>query len=125
MNAAAIWSRILVIVGLTGMLIGALDPLEGSFAILPSACLVAVGAWVSRSRYQMLLSWSAALIAIGVTAMLVLSSWGGIGGNSGNSIWWGLFILPYPIGWILGLVGAALALIESWKCHIPKSDAAR
>ncbi|HEX2474241.1 MAG TPA: hypothetical protein VHK01_05825 [Lacipirellulaceae bacterium] len=125
MNAAAMWSRILIIVGLTGMLIGALDPLEGSFVILPSAFLVAAGGWVNRSRYRTLLSWSFALIAIGVTAMLVLSSWGGIGGNSGHSIWWGLFILPYPIGWILGLVGAALAVIESWKYHMPDSQAAQ
>ena len=35
MNARKLWSRILIIVGSIAMLVGALDPLEGSLVILP------------------------------------------------------------------------------------------
>jgi hypothetical protein len=115
MNARTLWSRILVIVGLLAMLIGAIDPLEGSFVILPGSGLVAIGAFLARSRYRWLLGWASVLIALGVVAMVVLSMWGGIGGRSGHSMWWGLFVLPYPVGWILGLAGAILGLVESFK----------
>ena len=54
-------------------------------------------------------------IAAGVGAMVVFTAWGGIGGHSGHSLWWGLFVLPYPLGWIIGLVGAILRLAESFK----------
>jgi hypothetical protein len=117
MNAAILWSRILIVLGLVGMLVGAIDPLEGSFVILPSVGLVALGALVGKSRHRGLLFWSMLFVAIGVAVMVVLSWLGGIGGNSGRSIWWGVAILPYPVGWIMGLVGGALALTESWKRH--------
>ena len=52
------------------------------------------------------------LIAVGVGAMFGMSAMGGIGGNSGRSIWWILLCLPYPVGWILGLIGAASKLRE-------------
>ena len=43
MNARSLWSRILVIVGSIAMLVGALDPMEGSVVILPGSGLVALG----------------------------------------------------------------------------------
>ena len=121
MNVPAIWSRVLIAVGLAGMLLGVVDPLEGSFVILPSVGVVALGTLIDKSRQRVLLGWSFVLVTLGVAAMVVLSWLGGIGGNSGNSIWWGIFILPYPMGWIMGLVGAVLALIESWKCQSPQA----
>ena len=105
----------MVIVGLLAMLVGAVDPLEGSFIILPGSGVVAFGAFLAGSRYRMLICWAFVLIAFGVGAMVVLSMWGGIGGNSGHSIWWGLLVLPYPIGWLLGLGGVIFTLIESFK----------
>lgn len=106
-------SRFLVILGLLGMLLGALDPLEGSVVILPGVGLVALGAVVARRRYRKLLSASFVLVAVGVGAMFVISAFGGIGGNSGRSMWWGVVMLPYPMGWITGLVGAVLWLVEA------------
>jgi hypothetical protein len=99
-----------MIAGVLGMLIGAVDPLEGSAIILPGAALVALGAFVGKSRYRVFLYSSFVLTAIGVAAMLLLSQWGGFGGNSGRSNWWWLAILPYPAGWIIGLTTAAFAL---------------
>ena len=115
MKAHIFWSYILLFVGLLAMLIGTLDPLEGSFIILPGSGLVAIGVFLARSRYRLLLCWAFVLIAFGVGAMVVLSMWGGIGGRSGHSMWWGLFILPYPVGWFLGVVGIILRLIESFR----------
>jgi hypothetical protein len=117
MNAPVVWSRVLIIVGLVGMLLGAVDPLEGSFVILPSVGVVALGTLIGKSRQRVLLSWSFVLVTLGVAAMVVLSWLGGIGGDSGHSVWWGVFILPYPVGWIMGLVSGGIALIESWRLH--------
>jgi hypothetical protein len=117
MNAPTIWSRAMVIVGLAGMLIGAIDPLEGSIIILPSAGLVALGAFLGKSRRRNLLYWSFALTAVGVAALFVLSWFGGVGGPEGHSTWWAVVLIPYPIGWMMGLVGGMLALVESFKYH--------
>ncbi len=97
------------------MVVGVLDPLEGAFVILPGSGVVAVGGFLGKSRYRGLLGWAFILIAVGVGAMVSMSMLGGIGGRSGRSMWWALFILPYPVGWIMGLVGIILRLIESFK----------
>jgi hypothetical protein len=115
MNTRNLWSNILVILGLIMMLIGAIDPLEGAFIILPGSVLVTIGAIVGKSRYQKLLLRSSVLIAFGVCAMIVLSMLGGLGGKSGHSPWWGLLILPYPIGWVMDIVGIIFRFIEILK----------
>jgi hypothetical protein len=73
------WSRVLVIAGLAVMVLGAIDPLEGSLIILPGSVLLTVGAL-----------WG-------------LSSVGGFGGPGGRSKWWGLVIAPFPVGWVMGI----------------------
>jgi len=112
MNGASRWSRILVIVGLVAMVIGALDPLEGSLVILPGTGLVALGALLGSRRHRVLLCSSFVLVAAGVGALWWLSALGGFGGSSGRSNWWWCALLPYPVGWITGLVGAVLRLRE-------------
>jgi hypothetical protein len=93
MNARMLWSRILVVVGGIAMLLGAIDPLEGSLIILIGSVLIAVG----------------------VGLMWGVSAFGGLGGTTGRSLWWGLVILPYPVGWIMGIIGLILRLIEFVK----------
>ena len=112
MSRRTLWSVVVIAIGLVAMLVGAIDPLEGSFVILPGSGVVLLGALLGNSRYRLLLLLAFVLIAFGVAAMVVFTMWGGIGGNSGHSLWWGLFVLPYPAGWILGLIGAVLGLIE-------------
>jgi hypothetical protein len=60
-------------------------------------------------------TWSFILIAVGVGAMFVLSAYGGIGGKSGHSMWWGLFILPYPVGWLMALAAGVAGLVRFFK----------
>jgi hypothetical protein len=115
MKTRFLWSNILVIVGLIAMLIGAIDPLEGSGIILLGSGMVALGALLGKSRYRLLLFCAFILIAIGVGLMFGLSMIGGVGGITGRPNWWLLVLLPYPIGWIIGLVGTILRLIESFK----------
>jgi hypothetical protein len=96
------------------MVLSVVDPLEGAFVILAGSVFVTAGALLGKSEYWQLIVLSFVLISLGVVALLVLSATGGIGGKSGHSIWWGLTILPYPIGWILGLVGIGIMLAE-WR----------
>jgi len=119
MKHSAIWPRVLLILGIGAMLVGAIDPLEGSLLILPGAGVAALGAFLGGSRWRRLLGWAFALVAVGVAAMFVLSWLGGVGGKSGRSMYWLAVVAPYPVGWMLGLVGAVLALVESFRRDRP------
>ena len=48
MNKRDIFSRILVIAGYIAMLIGAIDPMEGSLLILPGSGLVVLGIFMGH-----------------------------------------------------------------------------
>jgi len=107
MNVRETWPRILIIVGSIAMLVGAVDPMEGSLVILPGSGLVALGTFLRQNERRLIAYrlWVFILIAIGVGALWGLSMLGGIGGKSGLSMWWGVLILPYLIGWLMGIVG--------------------
>ncbi|OQB94237.1 MAG: hypothetical protein BWX84_00286 [Verrucomicrobia bacterium ADurb.Bin118] len=125
MNPRTLWARILATVGGIAMLLGTVDPLEGSLLILPGSGLIALGTFIGKSqrgviRYWL---WVFGLIAVGVAAMFVLSAFGGIGGESGHSMWWGVLLLPYPVGWLMALVGAVLALIRFIKARGQRAHA--
>ena len=60
-------------------------------------------------------TWAFILIAVGVAAMFALSAVGGIGGKSGHSMWWGMLILPYPVGWLMALAGGVAGLVRFFK----------
>jgi hypothetical protein len=69
--------------------------------------LLALGAYLGQAERRMLVYklWAFVLIAIGVGALWGLSTVGGIGGSSGHSMRWGLLMLPYLIGWNMGMWG--------------------
>ena len=123
MNSRRLWSRILVIAGAIAMVAGVLDPLEGSVVILAGSGLVTLGTFLSNSGRRMLIYWIWVflLIAVGVEAMFGLSAIGGFGGPSGRSMWWGVPILPYPVGWIMGIVSLLIRLIKGIK-HRPAAQ---
>jgi len=106
------WSRILAVAGLVVMLLGAVDPLEGSLVILPGSALLAIAAWLGQSRQRKVLYWALVAVAAGVGVMWGMTAMGGIGGSTGRSMWWALLLLPYPAGWVMGLVGGVRLLRE-------------
>lgn len=112
-----LWSRILKIVGCLAMLVGTVDPMEGSVLILPGSACVALGVYLGGKDRRIVLYWTAAfiLIVLGVAALFGLSALGGLGGNTGRSMWWGLLIVPYPIGWLMAFAGGIVALMRLFK----------
>jgi hypothetical protein len=117
--------RILIVVGGAGILVGSIDPLEGSLLIFPGSGLVALGHYLSRANPKARKDWLVifTLNAIGVGALWGLSAVGGFGGDSGRSMWWGVWILPYVFGWLLGVVRIFATAIEMsrarWRLHRP------
>ena len=89
------------------MLVGAIDPIEGSLLILPGSGLVALGSFLEQGERRLITYrvWVFVLIAIGVGALWGLTLAGGIGGSYGVSPWWATLMLPYPIGWSMGMWG--------------------
>jgi hypothetical protein len=121
MKARVLWSRVLTVVGVLAMVVGTLDPLEGSLLILPGSGLVALGAFLgpTERRRVRFWFWTFILIAVGVAAMFGLSAVGGIGGSTGRSMWWGLVILPYPVGWLMALAGGVAGLVRFFRSRGP------
>jgi len=99
MKASIKWKRYIYVIGVIALIIGAIDPLEGSFFILAGSALIALSAYLTHDRHKNIFFFSAFLIAMGVFSLFYLSSLGGFGGKSTLSWWWGCLILPYPIGW--------------------------
>lgn len=98
------WIRVLYIAGIVGLIIGAIDPLEGSVVITAGSALLALSTYLSRDRHWKYFLLSLILILIGVFFMFYFSSLGGFGGKSTLSWWWGILILPYPIGWLIAII---------------------
>lgn len=105
------WPRILKAVGVGCILVGSLDPVEGSLLIAPGSGLLALASHLGREDPRVVREWFVlfGLMAFGVIQVWELSQFGGLGGQTGVSMWWGLLVLPYPVAWILTLVrlGAA------------------
>ena len=98
MKQKAKWTGI---IGIVALIIGAIDPFEGSVLIIVGSALIALWAYVMRDRHSKIFSVSLIMIVIGVAFMFYFSSLGGFGGTSTFSWWWGILILPYPIGWLI------------------------
>ena len=112
MNKRMLWSRILAVIGMVALLIGALDPLEGALVILPASAVIALSTFLARSRFRRFAYWGFGLTAIGVGWMSIISALGGFGGETGRSMWWALTLLPYPVGWIVCFIAGVRLLIE-------------
>lgn len=97
MNKRMLWSRILSVIGVVALLIGALDPMEGSFVIVPATAVIALSAFLARNRFRQLAYWGFGLTAIGVGWMFIISALGGFGGETGRSMWWQLPCCHIPL----------------------------
>ena len=106
--------RILFVIGVVALVVGALDPLEGSVIILAGSALVTLGTWLGHQQKGLCVyrTWLFGMIVFGVIALFGLSAVGGFGGKTGRSMWWALLLLPYPIGWLLSIANLVSRLIE-------------
>ena len=104
------WPRRLLFVGLAALILGTLDPLEGSLLILAAVALLALAGYAGHFTGRRQLAWALGLVALGVGTLWGLSALGGFGGRTGRSNWWALLLLPYPVGWLLALSGALRSL---------------
>ncbi|MBP1673047.1 MAG: hypothetical protein H6Q25_862 [Bacteroidetes bacterium] len=95
--------KIVFIFGTVAFLIGVIDPLEGSIVICFGAILITIASYFRKETFFKWFLVSTLLILTGVIALFVVSSFGGLGKDA-LSPWWGLVIIPYPIGWFFGVV---------------------
>ena len=112
------WTRVIYIVGVVALIIGAIDPLEGSVLIIVGSASLALSAYLNNDRHSKIFTTSLIMIVIGVFFMFYFSSIGGFGGTSKLSWWWGLLILPFPIGWITIIVVLIRRAIENKKSKL-------
>lgn len=106
------WSRALLWIGAAALVVGALDPLEGSVVIAVAAGVVMVAAHLGHLHARRWVDWGGALAMLGVAVLWAMSAAGGIGPSTGRSYWWLLLLAPYPVGWLLSLSGAIRGLRE-------------
>lgn len=111
------WMRIIHIIGVILLIVGAVDPLEGSIVIATGILLIIFSAYMTSDRHRKLFLGSGIMIVVGVFFLFYFSFLGGIGGETGLSWWWGLFILPYPAGWLFAVSILIFRLIQKRKLH--------
>lgn len=109
------WTCVIFIIGVTAFIIGTIDPLEGSIAIALGSALIALSTCKTQDRHWKIFTAALILIVFGVIFMFYFSSLGGFGGESTLSWWWGILILPYPIGWLITVVLLISRLVKKNK----------
>jgi hypothetical protein len=115
------WSRVIYIIGVIALIIGVLDPLEGSVVITSGSALVALSTFITRDRHWKIFLLSFIMILTGVFFLFYLSSLGGFGGTSKLSWWWGLLILPYVLGWLASIITLIMRAVKK-PVQLPGSD---
>ena len=83
------WIRVIYIIGVIVLIIGALDPLEESVVLTVGCAFIALSTYLTRDRHWKIFLVSLILIIIGVFFLFYFSSLGGFGGTSTLSWWWG------------------------------------
>jgi len=115
------WTRVIYIIGVIALIIGVLDPLEGSVVITSGSALIALSTFITRDRHWKIFLLSFIMILTGVFFLFYLSSLGGFGGTSRLSWWWGLLILPYVLGWLASIVTLITRAVKK-PVQLPGSD---
>jgi hypothetical protein len=109
------WNKVLFIIGIVAMIIGAIDPLEGSVIILVGSAFISLSTFLKKDMHRKIFLLSFLMIVIGVFSLFYLSSLGGFGSSSSLSWWWGLFILPYPLGWLISMTLLIIKAVKKRK----------
>ena len=109
------WTRVVYIIGVIALIVGALDPMEGSVVIASGSALIALSTYLTHDGHWKIFLLSLIMILIGVLFLFYLSSIGGFGGTAKLSWWWGTLILPYPIGWLISIVILIIRAVKKPK----------
>ena len=96
-------TRVLYIMGIVALIIGVIDPLEGSIVIAIGSSMTSLSTYLTKNRRWKAYLLAFILILLGVVFMFYFSYLGGFGGESDLSWWWITLVIPYPIGWILSM----------------------
>ena len=115
MKEQALWKRLLYIVGIVALIIGAIDPLEGSVLICGGAILISVAVLAAHDRHRYVFLGASIAIIIGTAMLFYMSSLGGIGKGTPYSMWWALVFLPLPLGWLMMIVLLIVRAFRRWK----------
>ena len=78
--------------------------MEGSILILVGSLLLATVTHLFRDPHRKWYRLACILILIGVSALWILSAFGGFGGESDLGYGWAVWIVPYPVGWLMFLI---------------------
>ncbi len=98
------WTRSLIIGGAVVFLLGLVDPLEGFPFVLLGLMGLYLGQRRAGGRHARALGWEFTGAVAGAIAMIIITIAGGIEGNVGVSPWALLFVLPYPLALLAGIV---------------------
>lgn len=98
------WIRITWLFGVIALILGVIDPMEGSVLIAIGSIMLVISTYMNNDPDWRYFLVSSGLILTGVSFLFYLSSLGGFGGNSEKSWWWGALILPYPAGWLMTII---------------------
>lgn len=112
MQPRRIWTRYLYIFGVIALIIGVIDPLEGSILISLGSISLAFSTYLNNDPQWKVFLSASLMIIFGVSFLFYFSSLGGFGGNSSLSWWWGVLIIPYPLGWLLSIIMLIFRLIK-------------
>jgi hypothetical protein len=108
-------TRILFIIGIVALVVGILDPLEGSIVIAAGSGLIALSTFLEHDPQWKVFVPLFIAIAAGVFFLFYLSSLGGFGGNSKLSWWWGILVIPYPLGWLVSIIMLIIRAVQKKK----------
>lgn len=110
------WTQVLAVPGGLAVLIGGVDPLEGSILILIGTALLAGAALVARADRGVLAARGThlALAAFGFAAVWILTIGGGVGGSAGRSMAWAALGLPLAAAWSLSFWGRGAPRWMNW-----------
>jgi hypothetical protein len=89
-------------IGIALVLVGSLDPMEGSLVINVGSIVIAICTWIQNNRWKWWSFAATTLITVGVVSLWTVSSFGGF--EPETEWWWLCAILPYPVGWLATLM---------------------
>lgn len=113
------WTQLLYIAGIVLFILGSFDPMEGSVLIAIGSILIAIITRIKHDRHRKAFMGNALCIVLGVAFLFYLSYRGGFGGTSDLSLWWGILIIPYPLGWLLNVILLIRRIFEKQKKSNP------